>query len=106
MLVPCHSTCQLAQTLHLAVVAWLAIHGSACCSIMCSFRDTLLPVHRFHQYSVGGPPEAVWQGDCIAGKGVGLACLDTPEGRVQVYDTHTCANYGHGYHHMDAEGRL
>ncbi len=61
--------------------------------------------HRFHQFSVGGPPEAVWQGDWIAGKGIGLACLDTPQGRVHVYNTHTCANYGHGYQHVDADGK-
>ena len=60
--------------------------------------------HRFYQFSVGGPPEAVWQGDWIAGKGIGLACVDTPEGRVQLYDTHTCANYGHSYRHMDVDG--
>ena len=54
---------------------------------------------------MGGPPEAVWQGDWIAGKGVGLACLDTPSGPVRVFNTHTCANYGHAYRHLDIHGR-
>ena len=68
------------------------------------WQEDLLFRHRFHQFSVGGPPEAVWQGDWIAGKGIGLACVDTPEGKVQLYDTHTCANYGHSYRHMDLVG--
>ena len=55
---------------------------------------------------MGGSPEAVWQGDWIAGKGVGLVCLDTPSGHVQVFNTHTCANYGHVYRHLDIHGTL
>lgn len=61
-------------------------------------------IRRFHTYSVGGPAEAVWQGDWIASKGICLACLDTPAGRLQVYDTHTCANYEHNYQRLDING--
>ena len=47
----------------------------------------------------------MWQGDWIAGKGVGLVCLDTTSGPVRVFNTHTCANYGRVYRHVDIHGR-
>ena len=61
---------------------------------------------RFCAYSAGGQPEAVWQGDWIARKGIGLACLATPAGNLQVFNTHTCANYGHTFETHDyVQGR-
>ena len=40
----------------------------------------------------------------LQGKALAWFCLDTPQGTVQVYDTHTCANYGHSYRHIDVDG--
>jgi hypothetical protein len=56
----------------------------------------LVPVGRYHGFSVSGSPVRFWEGDFYAGKGVGMACVDMPGGRVHIYNTHTCANYGHG----------
>ena len=52
---------------------------------------------RFHGYAVAGDPSKLTHGDYYAGKGIGHAILQTSEGQVAVFNTHTCANYSHRY---------
>ncbi|KAG1679979.1 hypothetical protein FOA52_007043 [Chlamydomonas sp. UWO 241] len=49
----------------------------------------------FHLYSAAGDALAVHCGDWLAAKGFGWARLATPSGPVDVYNTHTHANYSH-----------
>ena len=51
----------------------------------------------FHGYAVAGDPSKLTHGDYYAGKGIGHAILQTSEGLVAVFNTHTCANYAHKY---------
>ncbi|MBI1320738.1 MAG: hypothetical protein GC168_17580 [Candidatus Hydrogenedens sp.] len=49
----------------------------------------------FHRYAASNPWYKVWEGDYWAGKGVGLARIALPDGRLfDVYDTHVQAGYG------------
>ncbi len=48
----------------------------------------------FMRYPESGPPHRVWEGDFWAGKGVSLVRIETPEGMVDVYNTHAQAGYG------------
>ena len=50
----------------------------------------------FHQYTVAGPWWKIWEGDGAAGKGVGLARIELPEGQgyIDLFNTHAQAGYG------------
>ena len=48
---------------------------------------------QFKQFEVRGRADRVYYGDYIAGKGIGLARIRTPAGIVDVYNTHTIAQY-------------
>ena len=52
---------------------------------------------RFLEYQAAGDPALPTHGDYFAGKGVGMVRISTPAGPVQVFNTHTCANYKHSY---------
>lgn len=47
----------------------------------------------FLRYRLGGKPEKIWHGDYFGGKGIGLVRLQTPEGMVDVYNSHPHAQY-------------
>ena len=47
----------------------------------------------FWRFRLGGYPEMLNEGDYYAGKGIGLTRLLTPIGNVDVYNTHTVAQY-------------
>lgn len=47
----------------------------------------------FFKFRMQGKPEDVMRGDYYAGKGIGLARIDTPHGIVDVYNCHTHAQY-------------
>lgn len=47
----------------------------------------------FHRYRLSSRPERILEGDFYAGKGIGLARLQTPSGLVDVYNTHVLAQY-------------
>jgi sphingomyelin phosphodiesterase 2 len=50
----------------------------------------------FHRYQAIAPAWKVWEGDGMAGKGMGLARIELPNGAgfVDFFDTHTQAGYG------------
>lgn len=50
----------------------------------------------FHQYTLAGPWWKIWEGDGAAGKGVGLARVELPDGQgyIDLFDTHAQAGYG------------
>ena len=50
----------------------------------------------FHRYEAIGPAWKIWEGDGLAGKGMGLARLELPgsAGFVDFFDTHAQAGYG------------
>lgn len=50
----------------------------------------------FHRYEAIAPAWKVWEGDGMAGKGIGLARLELPGGAgfVDFFDTHAQAGYG------------
>jgi sphingomyelin phosphodiesterase 2 len=47
----------------------------------------------FHRFRMSGKPEDITHGDYYAGKGIGLARINAVEGRVDVYNCHTHAQY-------------
>jgi endonuclease/exonuclease/phosphatase family metal-dependent hydrolase len=47
----------------------------------------------FHPYRLAGSARTVYHGDFIAGKGIGLARIQTPIGEIDVYNTHLIAQY-------------
>ncbi len=47
----------------------------------------------FKQFALRGRADRIYYGDYIAGKGIGLACIKTPAGIIDVYNTHTIAQY-------------
>lgn len=47
----------------------------------------------FHRYRLRGTAETVYYGDYIAGKGIGLARIQTPDGLLNFYITHLIAQY-------------
>ncbi len=47
----------------------------------------------FYRYRLSSRPERILEGDFYAGKGIGLARLQTPSGLVDVYNTHVLAQY-------------
>ncbi|GAX73341.1 hypothetical protein CEUSTIGMA_g794.t1 [Chlamydomonas eustigma] len=49
----------------------------------------------FHQYSAAGDPLAIACGDYLAAKGFGWVRLASPIGPLDVFNTHTHANYSH-----------
>lgn len=51
----------------------------------------------FHQYGAAGNPAALTHGDFHAGKGVACFMLRTPAGLLNMFNTHTCANYAHTF---------
>ncbi len=51
---------------------------------------------RFWPFRLSGHPRQVLQGDYYAGKGIGLARLQTPAGPLDVYNTHFVARYMYG----------
>lgn len=48
----------------------------------------------FMPYRLNGRPQEITRGDYYGGKGVAFARLATPDGLVDVYNTHTIAQYG------------
>ncbi|KAK9804323.1 hypothetical protein WJX72_006696 [[Myrmecia] bisecta] len=58
---------------------------------------------RFEKYEAAGDPSALFQGDYFAGKGISYVRLMTPEGPVDVFNTHLGANYLHSYQGQVAE---
>ena len=48
---------------------------------------------QFKQFDVRGRADRIYYGDYVAGKGIGLARVKTPAGIVDVYNTHTIAQY-------------
>ena len=52
---------------------------------------------KFLEFQAAGDPARPTHGDYFAGKGVGAVRIATPAGPVQVFNTHTCANYAHSY---------
>lgn len=52
----------------------------------------------FHRYTVAGAWYKIYEGDWWAGKGVGLARIETPQGFVDFYDTHAQAGYGNPWY--------
>jgi hypothetical protein len=50
----------------------------------------------FHRFQAIAPPWKVWEGDGMAGKGVGLARIELPDGAgfVDFFNTHAQAGYG------------
>lgn len=64
------------------------------------------PISRvaFHRYALGGSPGRIWHGDWYAGKGIALAQVEVLPGCiVDVFITHTHANYGKGHQGYLAE---
>ena len=49
----------------------------------------------FYRFRMGGKPEKFWRGDYFAGKGIGLARIDLPDGPINVFNCHTHAQYDH-----------
>ena len=49
----------------------------------------------FLKYRMAGKPEKPQHGDYYAGKGIGLTRIQTPKGQIDVYNTHTHAQYEH-----------
>lgn len=47
----------------------------------------------FHRFRMGGKPLDFAHGDYYAGKGIGLTRIDTAEGKIDVYNCHTHAQY-------------
>ncbi len=47
----------------------------------------------FIQFRARGRADRVYYGDYIAGKGIGLTCIKTPSGILDLYNTHTVAQY-------------
>lgn len=47
----------------------------------------------FQRFRLAGRPEVIWRGDYLAGKGIGLARVQTPQGPLDVYNMHTLAQY-------------
>jgi len=47
----------------------------------------------FHQFRLKGKPEKIWQGDFYAGKGIGLARVQSPAGLLDFYNMHPIAQY-------------
>jgi len=47
----------------------------------------------FYTFRMSGKPERIWQGDYYGRKGIGVLRLDTPYGLLDVYNTHTHAQY-------------
>lgn len=47
----------------------------------------------FKQFALRGRVDRIYYGDYIAGKGIGLARIKTPIGMIDVYNTHTIAQY-------------
>lgn len=47
----------------------------------------------FQRFRLSGKPEKVRHGDYYAGKGIGLTRINTPSGVIDVYNTHTHAQY-------------
>lgn len=51
----------------------------------------------FYAYRMRSRPELIMQGDFWAGKGIGLARIQTPSGIVDFYNTHAVAQYAPDY---------
>lgn len=47
----------------------------------------------FHNFQMQGKPDDILHGDYYAGKGVGLTRIDTPNGLLDIYNSHTHAQY-------------
>jgi sphingomyelin phosphodiesterase 2 len=47
----------------------------------------------FHRFRMGGKPLRLEHGDYYAGKGIGFTRISTPQGFVDVYNSHTHAQY-------------
>lgn len=47
----------------------------------------------FHKFRMQGKPDDILRGDYYAGKGIGLTRIDTPDGVIDVYNSHTHAQY-------------
>lgn len=47
----------------------------------------------FYKYRMQGKPDDLMRGDYYAGKGIGLTRIDTPNGTIDVYNSHTHAQY-------------
>lgn len=52
----------------------------------------------FAQYATAGDPLALTCGDYLAAKGVGWVRLESPNGPLDVFNTHLHANYSHRVH--------
>lgn len=52
----------------------------------------IIDVH-FHKYQMQGKPDDILHGDYYAGKGIGLTRIDTPDAMIDVYNSHTHAQY-------------
>lgn len=48
----------------------------------------------FHRYQASAPAKRIWEGDFWAGKGAGMARIETPAGLLDFYNTHAQAGYG------------
>lgn len=55
-------------------------------------RYPILDVN-FYTFRMSGKPERIWQGDFYGRKGIGVVRLNTPDGLLDVYNTHTHAQY-------------
>lgn len=48
---------------------------------------------QFLQFQMRGRADRAWRGDYIAGKGIGLVRIATPDGEIDFYNTHPLAQY-------------
>lgn len=62
----------------------------------------------FHQYTVAGQWWKIYQGDGAAGKGVGLARIQLPDGAgfIDFFNTHAQAGYGNAYYDVVREQQM
>lgn len=62
----------------------------------------------FHQYTVAGQWWKIYQGDGAAGKGVGLARVQLPDGAgyIDLFNTHAQAGYGNSYYDVVREQQM
>jgi sphingomyelin phosphodiesterase 2 len=61
----------------------------------------------FHQYKNSAPARRIWEGDALAGKGIGLARIELPGGGyVDFYNTHAQAGYRNQHYDDVRKGQM
>jgi sphingomyelin phosphodiesterase 2 len=64
---------------------------------LCIFSRWPIEEIAYEPFQVHGPPYKVWQGDWMAGKGVGMCAIRHPQhGLLHFFTTHTIAGYNYG----------